>query len=422
MLTRRRILLACFVSLSVVGLTALPSAASGGPGGIHRSRYAATNLGTLGGAFSVPIDLNDSGTVVGVSVPAGDTALRGFVWRRGVMIDIGSLGGPQAGVSSINSSGQVVGFSDLNRPAAPSIFNTTSLFCNPPVVAGQAAPICHAILRDRGHLVDLGTLGGQNSAAGSVNDRGQVVGVAETRQLDPSGIKGARRFHAFLWQRDSKHGGRAHMTDLGTLGTDPDSGASDINDHGQIIGGSVPNGAAFDGRKGRAFTWKRGHMTALRTLGGTYSHTGGINSYGDIVGASNLAGDLVQHATLWRHGHVIDLGTLPGDTSSEANDITDRGLIVGTSCNNSNGCRAVRWHGRQLVDLTTTLAPTAKWRLLDAQAVNSHGQIIGDGEHADQPRGYLLNPRRPKCAPTASAQAHWATEDSGDDGEQVGQH
>ena len=68
---------------------------------------------------------------------------------------------------------------------------------------------------------DLGTLGGKESAATAVNERGQVIGESTT-------AGGAT--HAFLWQ-DGK------MRDLGTLGGQSSSPTA-INDVGQVVGAS----------------------------------------------------------------------------------------------------------------------------------------------------------------------------------------
>lgn len=62
-----------------------------------------------------------------------------------------------------------------------------------------------------------------------------------------------------------------------------------------------------------------------------------INERGDFVGFASLPGsdpnDPILHAFLWtkREG-IRDLGTLPGDTTSEAHSINDRGQVVGLSC------------------------------------------------------------------------------------------
>ena len=71
-------------------------------------------------------------------------------------------------------------------------------------------------------MVDLGTLGGTNSAAFGINDRGQIVGQSQT---------GAGADRAFLWT--VKEG----MVDLGTLGGGS-SVAFGINNRGQIVGES----------------------------------------------------------------------------------------------------------------------------------------------------------------------------------------
>jgi hypothetical protein len=49
------------------------------------------------------------------------------------------------------------------------------------------------------------------------------------------------------------------------------------------------------------------------------------------------------HAVLWEGGTIVDLGTLPGGTSSTAGGINDRGLIAGTSSTPSLALWAVVW-------------------------------------------------------------------------------
>src|SRR4029453_12002142 len=79
----------------------------------------------------------------------------------------------------------------------------------------------HAYVRRRnGSVMDLGTLGGQNSQALAVNDLGQVVGWSETGN-------GGRR--AFLWSPGKG------MMNLGTLGGNW-SQALGINNRGEVIG------------------------------------------------------------------------------------------------------------------------------------------------------------------------------------------
>jgi probable HAF family extracellular repeat protein len=75
-------------------------------------------------------------------------------------------------------------------------------------------------------------------------------------------------------------------------------------------------------------------VSQLTSLGGTSSAGFSINNRGWIAGRSNLAGNRVRHATLWRNGEVTDLGTLG---SPDRNSVVRwpvknvRGLITGIS-------------------------------------------------------------------------------------------
>jgi probable HAF family extracellular repeat protein len=347
-------------------------------------RYTITDLGTLGGSFSTPIGMNERGDAAGVSVAPGDTALRGFFWKNGRMIDIGTLGGPQGVAAAVNSSGQVAGWGNTTTPAPPSLFNTESVLCNPPMVAGQPAVACHAFLWDRGKRTDLGTLGGLNSTPGNngINEQGHVVGAAETTTVDPTSAHGAPAFHAFLW----RHG---MMIDLGTSGRGPDSLANGVNDRDQVVGVDLAGNTPFEESFG--WLWQDGKKTALGTLGGSFSSPGGINDRGQVVGDSFVAGNSFRHAFLWQSGRMTDLGVLPGDDQSFALDITDQGQIAGGSCS-SDGCRPVLWHDGKIVDLSKAIPRDSGWQPFFPHGINSYGQIVGDGLHNGEFHAFLMTP------------------------------
>lgn len=69
-------------------------------------------------------------------------------------------------------------------------------------------------------------------------------------------------------------------------------------------------------------------ITDLSTLGGTGSWAYDVNNHGDIVGFSYPEGNPQYHAFLWRDGAMIDLGTM-GKDGSKAFAINDSCQVVG---------------------------------------------------------------------------------------------
>ncbi|WP_054698182.1 HAF repeat-containing protein [Geotalea toluenoxydans] len=93
-------------------------------------------------------------------------------------------------------------------------------------------------------ITDLGTLGGDRSAAGGINEKGQVMGRSSTSSGEP---------HCFFWENGV-------MTDLGTLGGGDYCEPRAINNKGQVVGTSVTSSGALHG-----FIWQDGVMTDLGT-------------------------------------------------------------------------------------------------------------------------------------------------------------
>ena len=104
-----------------------------------------------------------------------------------------------------------------------------------PVVGGLVTAVIVstqlAAVEVRYTVADLGTLGGSASAAGGINNKGQVVGWANLPD-DPY------TYHAFLWN------GSGPLQDLGTLGG-AESRAYGINDGGEIVGWSDMPGVPY---------------------------------------------------------------------------------------------------------------------------------------------------------------------------------
>src|SRR5882724_12021571 len=137
--------------------------------------------------------------------------------------------------------------------------------------AGQGQNEAHP----RYNLIDLGTLGGPSSktldAAPVLNNRREVVGVADTLNPDPFDpicfAPNCLVQHAFRWQNGS-------MVDLGALPGGGSSAAYILNERGQAIGNSQ-NGLV-NPQTGTpefiAVLWEEnGELVNLGTLGGTSS-------------------------------------------------------------------------------------------------------------------------------------------------------
>jgi probable HAF family extracellular repeat protein len=197
------------------------------------------------------------------------------------------------------------------------------------------------------NVVKLDGLGG-GAGANGINDRGRVVGQANKA--------GDNISHAALWT-----GGSAPL-DLGTLGG-PDTNSAAAwpvkSNNGLIVGISDTNednplGEAFScwpffapgvptGKICKGFRWENGKLTALPPFPGGYnSYATAANNRGQVVGwAENGVHDstcnpafqiLRFRAVLWGpHGEMQELPPLPGDTTSAATAINDKGQVVGIS-------------------------------------------------------------------------------------------
>lgn len=275
-----------------------------------------------------------------------------FQWQKGTMTDLGVLPDGQNGSAAwISDTGLIAGQSQngLIDPLVPGF------------------PELRAVLWKNGQIIDLGTLGGNESSAFSVNNRGQVVGVAVNTIPDPFSFL-ATQLRAFLWQDGAIH-------DLGTLGG-PEAWALFVNERGQVAGFSLTNATpnpitGFPTQD--PFLWENGKMLDLGSLGGTSGSPFSLNNRGQVVGTSNLAGDLTFHPFLWDRGVLTDLGTFGGD-NGEAEHISDAGDVVGSADFPGDQIHhAALWRRGVMTDLGTVDDDPCSRGI----GINSKGQIVG---------------------------------------------
>ncbi len=405
--------------------------------GKEHTRYRLIDLGTLGGPASyvnetIPFvngsdDLNSRGLVVGsaaTSIPTTGTSnflvcggldglvpnvFHAFAYQHGTVTDLGAL--PGADNCSVaygsNVNGDVVGNSENGE-------------IDPLTGVNQTRPV----LWKDGHITDLGTFGGNQGNAISINNRGQIVGGSLNTTPDPFSIfdlllgsSNGTQTRAFLWQDKVRR-------DLGTLGG-PDAVAILVNERGQVAGdsytNSIPNPVTGTPTLD-PFLWENGKLRDLGTLGGTMGFPLALNNRGQVVGQSNLAGDLTFHPFLWDRGVLRDLGTFGGDTglADSINDtgevvgvadlpgdlihhaflwrdgvktdlgtlgftsfafaINSEGQVVGASRINPTTAHAFLWErGGPMVDLNTRIPPGSSLLLTHAFVINDRGEIAGVG-------------------------------------------
>jgi probable HAF family extracellular repeat protein len=149
-------------------------------------------------------------------------------------------------------------------------------------------------------------VGGADSVAYDVNNRGQVVGY----------MAAGATYHAFLYDAGV-------LNDLGALGNG-ESYAYRLNESGVVVGTSYVDDQPY------AFTYANGAMTALST--GPLSYANDINNAGVIAGTyagTDSDGFYQPHAYTYAGGAVTDLGTL--GYGSYGNAINDHGQVAGTA-------------------------------------------------------------------------------------------
>ncbi|HUL98308.1 MAG TPA: RHS repeat-associated core domain-containing protein, partial [Mycobacterium sp.] len=310
--------------------------------------------------------------------------------------DLGNLGGSSVTTQDVNGAGHVVGYGTIAGNAVTHGFTATSPGPLTDVSVRAAVP---------GSLF-----------ATAINDSDTVTGA-----FDPQNQTGNHVFRYALT-------GATPFEDLG-LGS-----AYDINEQKQVVG-DRPVGTAS-----HAYRYTDGvGFRDLGTLpGGTNSFAFGVDRFGTVVGASQVAGtpstgfERLGHAYVFTDalGGMLDLNSLvspasgwtliaahriSGDfvagygkknslqrafririsngavddvtgswaTGSVANATNSYGDVVGTLLDSGGGVQAAFVYSDQfgLKNLNDLVAPASNWTLLAATGVNDVGDVVGWGTH-----------------------------------------
>jgi probable HAF family extracellular repeat protein len=314
---------------------------------------------SLGGKQVFIEDINDDGVAVGGETTAdGNMHAIRYTDASGVQ-DLGALAafGAQSYASAIASDGAIGGHAD--RGDGTSVF-----FGHRYTARGGRTEICKS-----------------SCSVWDLNGHGQVVGLVPGR--DPT------TWQAFLYTPE------AGLRPLGTLGG-ARSSASAISEAGIVVGNAQLEGAA-PGDLGHAFIYDaRDASGRLRDMNVVFDAQGwtlqAANDVNEsfIVGYGLRAGGKRAFRIDTASGKVLDLGTTAGGGNSFGWGVDVYGDVVGWAEDATDHDNAFVYSAglggiRRLGDLVD---PAQGWQLVQANAVNAHGMVVGWGYHNGAPRGF----------------------------------
>jgi probable HAF family extracellular repeat protein len=297
------------------------------------------DVGQVAGTFTQPNNPGSADTYSYFydSNPGGKVVLTGVT----------SPGGDDPG--SYNYASRIVSLNDKGQALGVSAQRGALII---DAATGQSAPI--------------GPIPNPNFAPQRIGDSGAIYGQLRVNTND-----GVPIYHAAVYQEGV-------VTDLGSPPAANPSAPTAINDTGQFL---VRAGEHGD----QTYLLSNGTWT---NLGNFYGQA--VNSKGDAVGTTT--GD-DMHVVLVAHGTTtpVDLGTLPGQTTSIPFGINNNGEIVGTAFtqNSSDQYRAFLYRDGVMTDLNSLIDGSSGWVIRMGLAVNDRGQILAT---ADGGKMLLLTP------------------------------
>jgi probable HAF family extracellular repeat protein len=355
---------------------------------VAETRYRIVSLDNLGGTAGGANSINNRSWITGTTNLEGDQFSRATLWvSNSAPVDLGTLGGPNSNSAVAwpvkNNTGLIVGISETAEinPLGER-FSCAGFFGTP--LTGHS---CQGFRWSNGEMTALPTLGGYDSYATAANNRGQIVGWAENTFHDPTCVhpRQVLQFRAVIWGPQD-----GEIQELPPFGDDPASAATAINDEGQVVGISGKCDRAVGRFSARhAVLWENGVPTNIGDFGGIAWNTPtAINHQGTVIGFSDFSGDESGapnfHAFIWTgSGPIQDLKTVGDDLFSLAFGLNEQNQVVGQSLDADGNSRAFIWQNGKITDLNK-LALEGSPFLIYANDINERGEIVGQACNPDR--------------------------------------
>jgi len=256
-------------------------------------------------------------------------------------------------------------------------------------------------------VTNIGTLGGNDSVALSINDLGEVVGYSKTADGEVHAFRyfrdaifdlstlGGKESYAYVITNSGILLGDSKTSDgilrpfigapnspLFNLGGDPHlfSSARGANNVGQVVGFKLVTDEHGQFHK-RAYLYTTNRTIDLGTFGGKQSDAIAINDAGEVVGHLYTEyHDGQQRAVLYHAGKVVEIGTFGGNVSIGV-AINTAGQVVGYAALSGGDQRAFLFAHGKMKNLGTLPGGTQSF----AYGIDDRGRVVGASDAKDSP-------------------------------------
>lgn len=282
------------------------------------------DIGSLGGRWTQPQDINDKGWIVGHEYVEEDVN-HAFLWTEADgMVDLGTFGGKESYAFGLNNDGIIVG------------------------KAQEQDGTWRACVWDEGKEIrKLEAPGSSESSANAINEAGLIAGHIRTSTGSS---------HAVLWNPEGE------LRDIGGFGgwrIYP----VDINNSGMVLVEAEPD--PYVTGEFRAFIWTSGEgFMEIEGFGGELTRGWALNNHGQMVGAGEGWWEL---PSLRVENYVVKSFSM---ISEGLGELADR-FLGGT------GAVAFLWEEGNLTRLTNRMTENTDRIDPFPKDINDQGQIVG---------------------------------------------